>query len=102
MTLSIDYERLHKLCFLDRDHLFGRTINNVYLLDRFSNRLGDVDKDPFIGYFGNEYELQKKKVFSAKQFEKMVKNIVSKGEKTLLFAVYNNNNQRSYLTVTIK
>ena len=33
-----------------------------YLLDRFSNRLGDVDKDPFIGYFGNEYELQKKKV----------------------------------------
>ena len=61
MTFSMDYERLHKLCFLDRDHLFGRTINNVYLLDRFSNRLGDVDKDPFIGYFGNEYELQKKK-----------------------------------------
>ena len=47
-------------------------------------------------------ELQKKKVSSAKQFEKMVKNIVSKGEKTLLFAVYNKNNQRSYLTVTIK
>ena len=47
-------------------------------------------------------ELQKKKISSAKQFEKMVKNIVSKGEKTLLFAVYNNNNQRSYLTVTIK
>ena len=47
-------------------------------------------------------ELQKKKVSSAKQFEKMVKNIISKGEKTLLFAVYNNNNQRSYLTVTIK
>ena len=62
MTLSIGYERLHKLCFLDRDHLFGRTINNVYLLDKFSNRLGDVDKDPFIGYFGNEYELQKKRV----------------------------------------
>ena len=47
-------------------------------------------------------ELQKKKISSAKQFEKMVKNIISKGEKTLLFAVYNNNNQRSYLTVTIK
>ena len=47
-------------------------------------------------------ELQKKKIFNAKQFEKTVKNIISKGEKTLLFAVYNNNNQRSYLTVTIK
>ena len=47
-------------------------------------------------------ELQKKKVFNAEQFNKMVKNIISKGEKTLLFAVYNNNNQRSYLTVTIK
>ena len=46
-------------------------------------------------------ELQKKKISSAKQFQKMLKNIVSKGEKTLLFAVYNNNNQRSYLTVTI-
>ncbi len=47
-------------------------------------------------------ELQKKKVSNAEQFNKMVKNIISKGEKTLLFAVYNNNNQRSYLTVTIK
>ena len=47
-------------------------------------------------------ELQKKKVSNAEQFDKMVKNIISKGEKTLLFAVYNNNNQRSYLTVTIK
>ena len=47
-------------------------------------------------------ELQKKKISSAKQFNKMVKNIISKGEKTLLFAVYNSNNQRSYLTVTIQ
>ena len=47
-------------------------------------------------------ELQKKKISSAEQFNKMVKNIISKGEKTLLFAVYNKNNQRSYLTVTIQ
>ena len=58
----MDIGRLHKLCFLDRDNLFKRTVNNVYLLERFSNRLDDIDKDPFIGYFGNEYEEQKKKV----------------------------------------
>ena len=47
-------------------------------------------------------ELQKKKIFDTNQFAKIVKNIISEGEKTLLFAIYNSQNQRSYFTVKIK
>ena len=42
---------------LNRDNLF-----TPHQLQRFSNRLGDKDKDPFIGYFGREYEKQQIKV----------------------------------------
>ena len=47
-------------------------------------------------------ELQKKKITNSAQFSKLVKNIIASGEKTLLFAVYNSSNQRSYLTVKLK
>ena len=47
-------------------------------------------------------ELQKKKVTNVNQFSKMVDDIINGGQKTLLFAIYNSNNQRSYLTVKIK
>jgi len=47
-------------------------------------------------------ELQKKKVINAKQFSKLVNEIVNKGAKTLYLAVYNSNNQRSYITVKLK
>ncbi len=47
-------------------------------------------------------ELQKKKIISTSQFSKLLKDIINKGEKTLMFAVYNSNNQRSYLTVKLK
>ena len=47
-------------------------------------------------------ELQKKKITSSNQFSKSVNNILDKGQKTLLFAIYNANNQRSYLTVKLK
>ena len=47
-------------------------------------------------------EIQKKKVLNSSQFSKIVNDLVSKGEKTLLFAIYNSGNQRSYLTVKLK
>jgi len=47
-------------------------------------------------------ELQKKKIISSKQFSDLVKEIIDSGEKTLYLAIYNSNNQRSYITVKLK
>ena len=43
-----------------------------------------------------------KKIINSNQFSKVVEEIVEKGEKTLMFAIYNSSNQRSYLTVKLK
>ena len=47
-------------------------------------------------------EAQKKKVINSNQFNNLINDIINKGEKTLLFAIYNSSNQRSYLTVKLK
>ena len=47
-------------------------------------------------------ELQKKKVKSPTQFTNLVKSIINKDEKTLYLAIYNSNNQRTYITVKLK
>jgi len=47
-------------------------------------------------------ELQKKKITNSNQFSRLVNDILNKGEKTLMFAIYGSNNQRSYLTVKLK
>ena len=47
-------------------------------------------------------ELQKKKITNSKQFLGLVKDIINKGAETLYLAVYNSNNQRSYITVKLK
>ena len=47
-------------------------------------------------------ELQKKKVINSSQFSNLVKEIINKGAKTLYLAIYNSNNQRSYITVKLK
>ena len=47
-------------------------------------------------------ELQKKKVINSNQFSNLVNEIIKKGEKTLYLAIYNSNNQRSYITVKLK
>ena len=46
-------------------------------------------------------ELQKKKITNSNQFSRLVNDILNKGQKTLLLAIYNLNNQRSYLTVKL-
>ena len=47
-------------------------------------------------------ELQKKRIINSNQFSKLVEEILDKGQKTLLFAIFNSDNQRSYLTVKLK
>ena len=47
-------------------------------------------------------EVQKTKIRSIKQLEDLIKENVNKGEKTLLFAIYNNQNQRRYLGIKLK
>jgi len=47
-------------------------------------------------------ELQKKRITNSNQFSKLVDDILNKGQKTLLFAIYNSRNQRSYLTVKLQ
>tara|TARA_B100001996_G_scaffold367997_1_gene340138 strand:+ start:513 stop:1934 length:1422 start_codon:yes stop_codon:yes gene_type:complete len=47
-------------------------------------------------------ELQKKKVINTKQFAKLIKEIVNSDKKTLYLAIYNSENQRSYITVKLK
>ena len=47
-------------------------------------------------------ELQKKKITSSNQFSKLVNDIVNKGQKTLMFAIYDSGGQRTYLTVKLK
>ena len=47
-------------------------------------------------------ELQKKKITSSSQFSDLVNKIIDKGEQTLYLAIYNSNNQRSYITVKLK
>ena len=47
-------------------------------------------------------ELQKKKITSTNQFSSLVEKVLSKNEKTLYLAIYNSNNQRSYITIKLK
>ena len=47
-------------------------------------------------------ELQKKKIKNSEQFSDLVKEIINEDEKTLYLAIYNSNNQRSYITVKLK
>ena len=47
-------------------------------------------------------EVQKKNVKNANQFSNLIKEIISKKEKTLYLAIYNSRNQRSYITVKLK
>jgi len=47
-------------------------------------------------------ELQKKKIISSRQFSNLLNETIKKGAETLYLAIYNSNNQRSYITVKLK
>ena len=46
-------------------------------------------------------EAQKKKIRSIKDFEQITKNVLQSNEKTMLIAIYNNQNQRRYIGVKL-
>jgi len=46
-------------------------------------------------------EAQKKKIKSVKDFEKIVNDVLQSNEKTMLLAIYNNQNQRRYIGVKL-
>ena len=46
-------------------------------------------------------EAQKKKIRSIKDLEKITQNVLSSNKKTILFAIYNNQNQRRYIGVKL-
>ena len=61
------------------------------------------EKSPLIFLSVNDVivEVQKKKIRNSTQFSKIVKDTIAEGQNTLLFAIYNSSNQRSYLTVKL-
>tara|TARA_B110000008_G_C16920490_1_gene544530 strand:+ start:664 stop:1533 length:870 start_codon:yes stop_codon:yes gene_type:complete len=56
----MDYKLLHELAFLKRDNIFKH--QDGINFDKFSNRLGEVEQDPFIGFAGEDYEKEEVKV----------------------------------------
>ena len=46
-------------------------------------------------------EAQKKKITSVKDFERIINNVLQSSEKTMLIAIYNNQNQRRYIGVKL-
>ncbi len=62
------------------------------------------DNSPLIFISPNDIivELQKKKILNSKQFSSLVDEIIKKNNKTLYLAVYNSENQRSYITIKLK
>ena len=46
-------------------------------------------------------EAQKKKIRSVKDFEKIINGVLQSSEKTMLIAIYNNQNQRRYIGVKL-
>ncbi len=46
-------------------------------------------------------EAQKKKIRTVKDFEKIINNVLRSSEKTMLIAIYNNQNQRRYIGVKL-
>ena len=47
-------------------------------------------------------EVQKNKILNSRDFNTLIENIYKKGEKTILLAIINKNNQRRYLGVKTK
>ena len=46
-------------------------------------------------------EVQKKKIKSIKDLEEIINNTLKSSEKTILIAIYNNQNQRRYIGVKL-
>ena len=64
-----------------------------------------IDSDSPVNYLQvNDIiiEVQKTKIKSIEQLNDLVKGSINKGENTLLFVVYNSQNQRRYIGIKLK
>ena len=64
----------------------------------------DIDSDSPINYLKVNniiVEAQKKKIRSINEFKRIVKATMNSNEKTILIAIYNNQNQRRYIGVKL-
>ena len=64
----------------------------------------DIDSDSPINYLNVNniiVEAQKKKIRSIDEFKRIVKSTMNSNEKTILIAIYNNQNQRRYIGVKL-
>ena len=56
----MNYEALHELAFLKRDDVLKNHTRVNF--EKFSNRLGEIEQDPFIGFIGEAFENEEVKV----------------------------------------
>ena len=64
----------------------------------------NIQQDSLINYLKVDniiIEAQKKKIRSVKDFERIINNVLQSSEKTMLIAIYNNQNQRRYIGVKL-
>jgi len=64
----------------------------------------DIDTDSPINYLNVNniiVEVQKKKIKSIDEFERIIKVTKNSSEKTILVAIYNNQNQRRYIGIKL-
>ena len=64
----------------------------------------NIQQDSLINYLKVDniiIEAQKKKIRSVKDFEKIINGVLQSSEKTMLIAIYNNQNQRRYIGVKL-
>ena len=61
------------------------------------------DQSPLMFVSTNDVivELQKKKVLNVNQFKNLIQQIIDENNETLYLAIYNSNNQRTYITVKL-
>ena len=56
----MNYEKLHELAFLKRDEILKNHTRINF--EKFSNLLGEIEQDPFIGFVGEDFENEEVKV----------------------------------------
>ena len=78
--------------------------NKCFAKNNFTGEIGD--HRTFDDNVGNTqivfFGLGQKRKYNPLNLSRSVKGIIDKGEKTLYLAIYNSNNQRSYITVKLK
>jgi len=93
--LKISVRNLNKDDILTRE--LPKNISGVVI-----TKINDDSPLNFVSVDDIIVEVQKKKIKNVDHFEKLINETLKEGNKTLLFAIYDKRNQRSYLTVKLE